>query len=381
MFITYAQNREDVILDAYFKNVKEGFYVDIGANHPVKDSVTKHFYEHGWRGINVEPIAELFNLLSIDRPDDINLNLGISNKEGELVLRKYANDGLSTFSKSMKEDYLGEDSKKTSEFEDITVKVITLKNLFDTYKPKHIHFLKIDAEGTEYQVVEGNDWKKYRPEVICIESNHGETEWSKLLTSHGYEKMYNDGLNEYYVAKESRDIEKNFSYIDTILLGPQIMPYHVQDRIDELTSALKNSEITIEIQSIHLKQLEKEKHETERQIIEQKRFIPSLKAFVNALDKLIIARMENLRKPKASKKVVGNQTADSLTYNTTSRNLLLDSIRKNDIQTLYSRQSRNVTERVVLYRITKFIYSTARKIAIFPYRLLKKITKRGDSDD
>ena len=59
-FVSYAQNFEDVILWRALHDVTPGFYIDIGANSPTIDSVTKAFYERGWRGINVEPPLHFF---------------------------------------------------------------------------------------------------------------------------------------------------------------------------------------------------------------------------------------------------------------------------------------------------------------------------------
>ncbi len=78
-FISYSQNREDVVLHRVFAGLRSGFYIDVGANDPVIASVTKAFSELGWRGINVEPVPSVFERLREDRPLDINLNLGVSN--------------------------------------------------------------------------------------------------------------------------------------------------------------------------------------------------------------------------------------------------------------------------------------------------------------
>jgi uncharacterized membrane protein len=60
--LSYAQNGEDVVLSRAFADQEFGFYVDVGACHPVEDSVTLHFYERGWQGVNVEPDRELHAL-------------------------------------------------------------------------------------------------------------------------------------------------------------------------------------------------------------------------------------------------------------------------------------------------------------------------------
>ena len=53
MFVSYAQNFEDVILNRALKSVTNGFYIDIGAEDPVTDSVSLAFYNKGWRGVHV----------------------------------------------------------------------------------------------------------------------------------------------------------------------------------------------------------------------------------------------------------------------------------------------------------------------------------------
>ena len=82
--VSYAQNREDIILDGFFKNENQGFYVDIGAYDPDIDSVTRYFYNKGWRGINIEPQQERLDLFLSKRPDDLNICAGISNKNTKL---------------------------------------------------------------------------------------------------------------------------------------------------------------------------------------------------------------------------------------------------------------------------------------------------------
>ena len=78
-FVSYAQNYEDVMLKRAFGNLKFGFYVDVGAHHPVNDSVTHDFYKIGWHGINIEPMQLEFDLLTEQRPRDINLQLAKEN--------------------------------------------------------------------------------------------------------------------------------------------------------------------------------------------------------------------------------------------------------------------------------------------------------------
>ena len=94
-FTSYAQNFEDVMLWRALRHVDKGCYIDVGAQHPVVDSVSKAFYEHGWRGIHVEPVPQYANLLRADRPDETVLQLALSDTEGVLELNLIPETGLS----------------------------------------------------------------------------------------------------------------------------------------------------------------------------------------------------------------------------------------------------------------------------------------------
>jgi hypothetical protein len=100
--ISYAGNHKDVLLTQAFPELTNGFYVDVRANDPVWDSATKHFYDRGWRGINIEPVQSLRDRLKSHPKNDINLNAGSSNRETRLELTMFpANPGFSTFSPCM----------------------------------------------------------------------------------------------------------------------------------------------------------------------------------------------------------------------------------------------------------------------------------------
>ena len=215
--IYYSQNREDLLLEAFFPDIKDGFYVDVGAYDPDYDSVTKLFYKKGWSGINIEPQQNRYKKFVSARKRDINLNSGVSDKKGELTLRSYENGGLSTFSDEIKNSYSTETDPSIQAYEDITVPVITLKDIFATHAPdKTVNFMKVDVEGLEYEVLAGNNWDMYRPQVLCIEANHILKDWKQLLRKNGYKCVFFDGLNEYYVDTRNKTM-KQFNYVEHML--------------------------------------------------------------------------------------------------------------------------------------------------------------------
>lgn len=379
-FITYAQNNEDVILDAYFKDVAKGTYVDIGANHPVNDSITKHFYLKGWRGINVEPIKALYELLVQDRPEDINEQVGISNKSGKLTLREYANDGLSTFSSELQKEYTQNPIKeKTAAYVDVEVPVLTLKELFARHKVHHIHFMKVDVEGLEYEVLQGNDWKTYRPEMLCIEANHGikGKDWRQILEKNHYNWVWNDGLNDYYLAQESAKRKNNFAFAETMLLGDQIIPHHVKAKIDEFSKQAQDAAINTEVRDLHIEQLKNEKQVLEAQLRDQQRLRNVLKLLARAVDNVIQARIERLHTTKIAPDRRPNG-GNTFTFDDSSLKQLLESVREADIKAYYSNQTRRTAPSTFYaYHIAKGTYGAVRKVAGKTGRFAKRLLKKG----
>jgi FkbM family methyltransferase len=207
--LSYAQNREDVLLNRLFIDRPDGFYIDVGACHPVFHSVTKLAYDRGWNGINVEPMPNMYRMLARDRPRDINLHMGLSNREGTSTFYEVpAAMGYSTFSREQAEDL----RRKRYVLEEHSIPVTTLSHVCEKYVGRTIDFLKIDVESYEREVLEGGDWHRYRPRVVLIEATLPATnipchqQWESLLFEADYLFAFFDGLNRYYVREEDRDL-------------------------------------------------------------------------------------------------------------------------------------------------------------------------------
>lgn len=212
-FISYAQNFEDVMLSRVLKNVENGFYIDVGAAQPVIDSVTKAFYEKGWRGINIEPIDYLYQQLMSDRPEDINLNIACAAENGEITLFEVADTGMSTINS----EYAIRHESNSYKVIKRNVLARRLDDVIDELGIKEIHFLKIDVEGAETLVLQGIDLNRIRPWIILIEATEPQTEipthkyWESLIVERGYDFVYFDGLNRFYLAKEQFALQNGFS--------------------------------------------------------------------------------------------------------------------------------------------------------------------------
>jgi len=201
-FVSYAQTCEDVILNRIFRHVNDGFYIDIGAYHPVIGSVTKAFYDRGWCGINVEP-ASIFEELRRARPRDINVKAAVLDREATVeFLEDRADRGMSRVGAAAGE--LNEDR-----LESYQVQAITLNDLVARHaQGREISFLKIDAEGAEAAIILATNWKNVRPMVILVEAtapwtnNLVNDEWEPALLANGFIRAYFDGINVFYLRVE-----------------------------------------------------------------------------------------------------------------------------------------------------------------------------------
>ena len=211
--ISYAQTREDVLLWSALHNVHRGFYVDIGAHDPTALSVTRAFYDHGWRGINVEPDPIYAEKLRKERPRDVTLEVALSHSPGMATLYEFGDTGLSTLVKEIADGHMTAGFKATER----RIPVTTLAALLDDLGDRQVHFLKIDVEGFERQVLRGADFAKVRPWIVLLESVRPMTtvasygSWEPLLLEAGYEFAYFDGLNRYYIAEEHPGLKRFFS--------------------------------------------------------------------------------------------------------------------------------------------------------------------------
>lgn len=209
----YSQYLEDYILSIVFSEVNIGAYIDIGSNSPDIHSVTKYFYLKNWSGINTEPIEEFYKESILKRPRNINLNIGIANRQGlpefYRIYSNFRNNNyrLSTFDKNT----LYQATLDGYKYKTYTIPVKSLNQVLLMHPMDNITFITVDVEGMEKEVLEGINLKIYRPIVFIIESTEPRSntpshqKWEKFLVKNNYEFMMFDGLNRYYLAKEYRN--------------------------------------------------------------------------------------------------------------------------------------------------------------------------------
>ncbi len=206
-FESYAQNGEDVVLWRALGNIQNGRYVDVGANDPTVDSITRAFYDRGWRGITIEPVPEYAERHRAQRPGDLLFEAAVTNEAVDTVtLHQIDDSGLSTLVDAISDQH--EESGLHSH--DVQVPARSLDSILSEagWGGLDIHFATVDVEGAESAVLSSVDLTVWRPWVIVIEATAPRTTaptfgaWEDIVLKADYEFCLFDGLSRYYVAAE-----------------------------------------------------------------------------------------------------------------------------------------------------------------------------------
>ena len=207
---SYSQCGEDLIVNYIFKlrNIELPTYLDVGAHHPFYLSNTAFFYSKGCRGINIEANPNLIEAFLKHRPDDINLNIGVSDKEDNLDFYVINDSTLSTFSKEECESML-QNGKTLNEIKKIPL--TTISSVISKYwKDVFPDFLSLDVEGIDFKILMSIDFLKSSPKVICVEAAEyspigagaRRDELIDFLLQKGYYEYANTNLNALMVRKD-----------------------------------------------------------------------------------------------------------------------------------------------------------------------------------
>jgi FkbM family methyltransferase len=197
--LCFAQDGEDLILDRLLQGQQDGFFVDVGAHHPVRFSNTYLFYKRGWRGINIDAEPGSMKSFNRHRSRDINVECGVAAQSGQLIYYRFNEPALNTF------EPVEAERKNRPPYllvEKVLVPVRPLGDLLSECLPpgQLIDFLTVDVEGKDLEVLESNDWDRFRPRFVLAETLRMELEdvakcpTARLMARHGYRpiaKAYN----------------------------------------------------------------------------------------------------------------------------------------------------------------------------------------------
>ena len=153
--VSWSQGGEDLAILRLFSNLEIGSYIDIGAHHPSRYSNTRHLYQRGWRGVNIDADEELISQFASARPEDINICAAVGS-ETEYVLNVFDERLVSSVDSNRVDFELSIGRQKVAER---LVRGITLRNILDTYFPEErVTVLLIDIEGSDFDALNSLDF-------------------------------------------------------------------------------------------------------------------------------------------------------------------------------------------------------------------------------
>jgi len=209
--ISFSQMGEDLIVRFIFNaiGILHPTYLDIGAYDPYEISNTALFYLGGCKGVNIEPNRERFKYFLQERKEDVNLNIGVAGNAGELKFYKMSVPTLNTFSEAEAQEFVEEYDYKiisTNLIKVDTIPNIIQKHCFGVFP----HFLSLDTEGLDFEILKSINFKLNFPLVICIEtlsySNKGlgikNADIPKYLENEGYMVFADTHINTIFVRRD-----------------------------------------------------------------------------------------------------------------------------------------------------------------------------------
>ena len=206
---SYSQSGEDLICNLWLSG-NMGYYVDVGANHPITNNNTYLFYQRGWRGINVEPDIDCYKLLLKKRSKDINLHMGVGKTVTTKMLYTFDPNVYNTFSKRHAKVYQSLGYKLVKKH---AIELRPLSYIFERYHvPSRFDLLSVDTEGYEMKTLSSIEWHKHRPKFIILETIKHKTldkkikEFSNYLYASNYLLFADTFINSIYISGEYKSI-------------------------------------------------------------------------------------------------------------------------------------------------------------------------------
>ena len=201
----FSQSGQDkCIKNHFFKNLKKGFFVEIGAFDGIDGSNCFYFEKFmDWNGIAIEPSPVYFEKLKKNR-NCICINRAISNKNDHKEFVEVINgyiqmSGIVTDEYKKTLDIIMKDPR--TKMNKLNIKTSTFKEIVG--ENKIIDYLSIDVEGEEKRILESIDFNYFNIKVLSVENNYPEqNNYNNLLKDKGFTYFDKYGVDEIYYNKK-----------------------------------------------------------------------------------------------------------------------------------------------------------------------------------
>lgn len=195
----YSQHGEDFVLDQIFPGRTNGFFVEVGCIDGRRFSNTLGFEEKGWRGLCIEAHAGYIELIRKNRPGSVVCHCAAAEKDDDDgVFFANSRGTLSTLDPEKEAEFRRDHGAYFTGFERQPVPKRRLDTIFAENRVANIDFVSLDIEGYELPALRGMEFRKFRPAVMLIEADDGESAITDLLQPHGYSVICRVGNNMIY---------------------------------------------------------------------------------------------------------------------------------------------------------------------------------------
>ncbi|MDR2547755.1 MAG: FkbM family methyltransferase [Lachnospiraceae bacterium] len=196
-----GQIRQDLYAFVFFNGKRDGFFIDIGAHDGICFNNTYFFEQIGWKGICIEPQADIYEILKKNRNCDVyNVAIGNETKDDVDFVKVHGVDMLSGLNSEMTKVHKERIEREKGRIELIKIETLSFNDLMKNYPNKtYIDFLSIDVEGAEMSILKSIDFSKYSFGLLTVENNkerkNNDREMKKYMSVQGYEVLHDLGLD------------------------------------------------------------------------------------------------------------------------------------------------------------------------------------------
>jgi FkbM family methyltransferase len=202
---SFSQFGEDVMCSYLFEDGVKGYFVDIGAFHPMLLSNTYAFYRKGWRGLEIDANPEVAPLFARFRPEDKFIHSAIGRETGSVEMALFEDAAFNCTSDQV--DKVPERIRR--KMRKVKVPINSLAAIFIKEKVQKVDFLNVDCEGNDLNVLQSNDWSRWKPEVICVEDHSADWQKSEIVTylgNLGYTLKFRAVFSSIFVKIERAEV-------------------------------------------------------------------------------------------------------------------------------------------------------------------------------
>ena len=206
------------VAEKVFPGVKDGYFVDIGSGHGIKDSNTKALEALGWSGVCVDPFPQSMET----RKCEVFAEVAYSSAGHTVSFTSAGHLGGIR-------DHLGlwASDKRLAEAETVELTTTTMDEILERARaPQYLHYVSLDVEGAEYEVLQGLDLAKYQVGALTVEHNFEERKRSRIqayLKERGYRLAMSMKYDDWYLPAWGPDINTG-GVVDAAQFSPTVVP-------------------------------------------------------------------------------------------------------------------------------------------------------------